>query len=142
MGKFWAKGGLATGFDNPSRDWREDPPLLAKPPCGLESGGGLKVVDIYDSQGTHSHKLQGREPKLASLLITFWSGRGDLNPRPQRPERCALTKLRYSPRSPTIVVKAVRSSKGVVRRLRLRRLGLGLALRGRGLSRSADRLAQ
>ena len=26
-----------------------------------------------------------------------WSGRGDLNPRPQRPERCALTKLRYFP---------------------------------------------
>ncbi len=27
----------------------------------------------------------------------YWSGRGDLNPRPQRPERCALTKLRYFP---------------------------------------------
>jgi hypothetical protein len=27
------------------------------------------------------------------------SGRGDLNPRPQRPERCALTKLRYFPLS-------------------------------------------
>ena len=27
----------------------------------------------------------------------FWSGRRDLNPRPQRPERCALTKLRYFP---------------------------------------------
>ena len=27
-----------------------------------------------------------------------WSGREDLNLRPQRPERCALTKLRYSPR--------------------------------------------
>jgi integrase len=26
-----------------------------------------------------------------------WSGRRDLNPRPQRPERCALTKLRYFP---------------------------------------------
>jgi hypothetical protein len=26
-----------------------------------------------------------------------WSGREDLNFRPQRPERCALTRLRYSP---------------------------------------------
>ena len=26
-----------------------------------------------------------------------WSGRGDLNPRPPRPERGALTKLRYFP---------------------------------------------
>jgi hypothetical protein len=26
-----------------------------------------------------------------------WSGRRDSNPRPQRPERCALTKLRYFP---------------------------------------------
>ena len=29
--------------------------------------------------------------------LFYWSGRGDLNPRPQRPERCALTKLRYFP---------------------------------------------
>ena len=29
-----------------------------------------------------------------------WSGREDLNLRPQRPERCALTGLRYSPRLP------------------------------------------
>ena len=27
-----------------------------------------------------------------------WSGRWDLNPRPQRPERCALARLRYSPK--------------------------------------------
>ena len=26
-----------------------------------------------------------------------WSGRADLNRRPQRPERCALTRLRYAP---------------------------------------------
>src|SRR5437667_12583498 len=26
-----------------------------------------------------------------------WSGRPDLNRRPQRPERCALNQLRYSP---------------------------------------------
>jgi integrase len=31
------------------------------------------------------------------LPALLWSGRGDLNPRPQRPERCALTKLRYFP---------------------------------------------
>ena len=28
------------------------------------------------------------------------SGRGDSNPWPQRPERCALTRLRYAPVSP------------------------------------------
>lgn len=27
------------------------------------------------------------------------SGRWDLNPRPQRPERCALARLRYSPKA-------------------------------------------
>ncbi len=32
------------------------------------------------------------------LLIHTWSGWGDLNPRPQRPERCALTRLRYIPK--------------------------------------------
>jgi hypothetical protein len=30
-------------------------------------------------------------------LALSWSGRRDSNPRPQRPERCALTKLRYFP---------------------------------------------
>ena len=34
---------------------------------------------------------EDRKPPLT------WSGRRDLNPRPQRPERCALTKLRYFP---------------------------------------------
>src|SRR5437764_15023326 len=32
-----------------------------------------------------------------TLRSDEWSGRGDLNSRPQRPERCALTKLRHSP---------------------------------------------
>ena len=32
-----------------------------------------------------------------------WSGRVDSNHRPQRPERCALTKLRYAP-YPSIIV--------------------------------------
>ncbi len=29
--------------------------------------------------------------------LPTWSGREDLNLRPQRPERCALTRLRYAP---------------------------------------------
>src|SRR3954453_1652475 len=29
----------------------------------------------------------------------IWSGREDLNLRPQRPERCALTGLRYAPKT-------------------------------------------
>jgi integrase len=36
--------------------------------------------------------LQAVRPALT------WSGRRDLNPGPQRPERCALTKLRHAPR--------------------------------------------
>src|SRR3989338_2126521 len=32
------------------------------------------------------------------ILLFLWSGRRDLTPRPQRPERCALAELRYSPR--------------------------------------------
>ena len=39
---------------------------------------------------------------IKALIIENWSGhrqsgRWDLNPRPQRPERCALARLRYSP---------------------------------------------
>ena len=37
------------------------------------------------------------------------SGREDLNLRPQRPERCALTGLRYAPQ-PTIIVHQVNAS--------------------------------
>ena len=29
--------------------------------------------------------------------LEVWSGRADLDCRPQRPERCALTRLRYAP---------------------------------------------
>ena len=35
--------------------------------------------------------------QTANDLQLLWSGRGDLNPRPPRPERGALTKLRYFP---------------------------------------------
>ena len=43
-----------------------------------------------------------------------WSGRRDLNPRPQRPERCALTKLRYFPAS-GMVLDVVATVTGVGR---------------------------
>ena len=36
------------------------------------------------------------------------SGRVDLNHRPQRPERCALTKLRYAPLSAIIGILGFR----------------------------------
>jgi len=39
----------------------------------------------------------GKAPKKGSDQPIRESGRRDLNPRPQRPERCALTKLRYFP---------------------------------------------
>ena len=45
-------------------------------------------------------KIKGHGPKPVPCLCFEWSGRRDLNPRPQRPERCALTKLRYSPTRP------------------------------------------
>ena len=35
---------------------------------------------------------------LVWACFSFWSGREDSNLRPQRPERCALTGLRHSPR--------------------------------------------
>ena len=38
-------------------------------------------------------------PTYDTKEFLTWSGWGDLNPRPQRPERCALTKLRYIPKS-------------------------------------------
>ncbi len=49
---------------------------------------------------------------MSALMYTFnsgrlsccnWSERADSNRRPQRPERCALTKLRYSPTTCSIV---------------------------------------
>jgi hypothetical protein len=49
------------------------------------------------------------------------SGRRDLNPRPQRPERCALTKLRYfplagSPASASMLPEGARSTTWAIRR--------------------------
>ncbi len=44
--------------------------------------------------------LASQDVVATSLLTSgYESGRRDLNPRPQRPERCALTKLRYFPDS-------------------------------------------
>ena len=37
-----------------------------------------------------------------SDICVEWSGREDLNLRPQRPERCALTKLSHTPATLTI----------------------------------------
>ncbi len=81
--------------------------------------------------------LNGRY--LGSLWITkkvipdlhfCLSGRGDLNPRPQRPERCALTKLRYFP---------VRTS--LVKRDGHRVGGKAGVVPGLAAQESADRLA-
>ncbi len=40
-----------------------------------------------------------------------WSGREDLNLRPQRPERCALTSLRYAPSDIIILLRTEESKK-------------------------------
>ncbi len=81
--------------------------------------GDLKVtgvVRLAPRHQVHNFGLRHPDPHLtlatrAGLEAPPWprrslrpltsqfpeSGRGDLNPRPQRPERCALTKLRYFP---------------------------------------------
>ena len=42
--------------------------------------------------------MKNSDSSLILLTSSFdWSGRVDLNHRPQRPERCALTMLRYAP---------------------------------------------
>src|SRR5438034_10539736 len=43
-----------------------------------------------------------------------WSGRPDLNRRPQRPERCALNQLRYSP-TETIIRPPARQRQKIAR---------------------------
>jgi integrase len=52
-----------------------------------------RVMDVSSPQ----LKAVGAEGDQGSDQHVRWSGRGDLNSRPQRPERCALTKLRHSP---------------------------------------------
>ena len=41
-----------------------------------------------------------------------WSGRRDSNPRPQRPERCALTKLRHFPEGPSLPERQGGAARG------------------------------
>jgi len=75
-------------------------------------GAGLRVarIDSPSTVSTHQPRTTPRKPMChksamesrsqgpyPALTCPFESGRGDLNPRPQRPERCALTKLRYFP---------------------------------------------
>ncbi len=42
-------------------------------------------------------RIQHNESPQACHPRALWSGRVDSNHRPQRPERCALTRLRYAP---------------------------------------------
>ena len=58
------------------------------PPAG--PGCGLSVV-CRQGQARRCRRLEAPDQHF------YLSGRGDLNPRPQRPERCALTKLRHHP---------------------------------------------
>gem|GEM_PF-100896 len=51
-----------------------------------------------DIRGTESSRRAAAGPRDPADLPVRWSGRRDSNPRPQRPERCALTKLRYVPK--------------------------------------------
>ena len=59
-----------------------------------------------------------KKSQLQDEVRTFFeqeSGRWDLNPRPQRPERCALARLRYSPKPMNYkLIKAVCPASAVV----------------------------
>ena len=46
------------------------------------------------TEGMTKEKALGTKPEPFHYK---WSGRLDLNQRPQRPERCALAKLSYAP---------------------------------------------
>ena len=65
---------------------------VADPACEMKflgpSLGGEPETDPLDNAGIEDMGLNHMNIK---------SGRWDLNPRPQRPERCALAKLRYFP---------------------------------------------
>jgi hypothetical protein len=65
------------------RRWNRHSALSGQPPCAM---------NVHDTR-----YLGGGIPIFQPCDQGFWSGRGDSNPRPQRPERCALTKLRYFP---------------------------------------------
>jgi len=60
----------------------------------LRAAAGLLLDPPDDTFGMED----AREPSTPPLT---WSGRRDSNPRPQRPERCALTKLRHFPVGPS-----------------------------------------
>ena len=47
--------------------------------------------------GSHRPRRESARARTPADLHLRWSGCRDLNPGPQRPERCALTKLRYIP---------------------------------------------
>ena len=73
--------------------------------CRYRSHSGKHEPEFHTGAGRSAgadHRIFVRhgEPGKGSTVLSRdfrWSGRRDLNPRPQRPERCALTKLRYFP---------------------------------------------
>ena len=69
--------------------------------AGLSKHVDLKLVSRLEfGSGGSGDAVRAEKVAIgigASAPARDWSGRRDLNPRPQRPERCALTKLRYFP---------------------------------------------
>jgi NADP-dependent 3-hydroxy acid dehydrogenase YdfG len=57
---------------------------------GASSGIGLAVARKLHSLGMYLVLNARREKLLKKVAGEIWSGRLDLNQRPQRPERCAL----------------------------------------------------
>jgi hypothetical protein len=75
------------------------------------------VLPLHQCRVTLEHytsELSTRQP----MSRRSWSGRVDLNHRPQRPERCALTKLRHAPYD-RIILDCARNDK-VLHKLRER----------------------
>ena len=61
---------------------------------GIRLGG----IGAEDGNRTRIAGLEGQSSTIE--LLPHLSERPDSNRRPQRPERCALTKLRHSPMAP------------------------------------------
>lgn len=59
--------------------------------------GGAQATDATSARGEHRLPLLGGSQHSLPLGAAFKSGWRDSNPRPLRPKRSALTKLRYSP---------------------------------------------
>ena len=71
----------------------------AFPASSAWMGEGPSPSRAVAGEAQRRYRPEAKRPtsEMVSDLRELWSGCRDLNPGPQRPERCALTKLRYIP---------------------------------------------